>query len=166
MLILEVVTVFLVAVAMALSLAHALEYPGKMRLSKEAYLTTQSIYYPGFTIGGLGEALSLAATLILLVRLPYGSEPFWWTLVAFLSLVAMHGIFWMVTQPVNRRWVTRLSLGGSARRLFAVQPASLPATVEWEQLRDRWEYSHIVRAIFAAIGLISVTAAVALHRRS
>jgi hypothetical protein len=35
--ILQVLTVLLVAVAMALALAHALELPGKMRLSKDAY---------------------------------------------------------------------------------------------------------------------------------
>jgi hypothetical protein len=53
---LQVATVFLVSIAMALSLAHALELPGKLRLDKEAYLTVQPIYYPGFTIGGgVGE---------------------------------------------------------------------------------------------------------------
>ncbi|MBB4228085.1 hypothetical protein [Rhizobium mongolense] len=35
---LEILTVLIVAVAMALALAHALELPGKMRLSKEQYL--------------------------------------------------------------------------------------------------------------------------------
>jgi hypothetical protein len=42
----------LAAVTMALSLAHALELPGKLRLGKEQYLAVQPIYYPGFTIGG------------------------------------------------------------------------------------------------------------------
>lgn len=51
--VLQVVTILLVAVAMAMALAHALELPGKLRLSKEAYFTTQSIYYPGFTLGGM-----------------------------------------------------------------------------------------------------------------
>jgi hypothetical protein len=40
---LEVVAVIFVAVAMALTLAHALELPGKMRLSKETYLAVQPI---------------------------------------------------------------------------------------------------------------------------
>ena len=53
---LQVVTVISVSVAMALALAHALELPGKLRLTKEAYYAMQSIYYPGFTIGGIGEA--------------------------------------------------------------------------------------------------------------
>jgi hypothetical protein len=45
---LQVVTVISGSVAMALALAHALELPGKLRLTKEAYYAMQSIYYPGF----------------------------------------------------------------------------------------------------------------------
>jgi hypothetical protein len=59
--ILQVVTLMLVAVTMALALAHALEYPGKMRLSKQEYLATQAIYYPGFTLGGIAEGVSVIA---------------------------------------------------------------------------------------------------------
>jgi hypothetical protein len=50
---LQVVTVLLVAVAMSLTLAHALELPGKMRLDEQTYRAVQTIYYPGFTFGGL-----------------------------------------------------------------------------------------------------------------
>jgi len=39
--ILQVVTVLLVAAAMALTLAHALELPGKMRLTKDVYYAMQ-----------------------------------------------------------------------------------------------------------------------------
>jgi hypothetical protein len=63
---LRVATVFLVSVAMALCLAHALELPGKLRLDKQAYLTVQPIYYPGFTVGGLSEILGILATVALL----------------------------------------------------------------------------------------------------
>lgn len=50
---LTVLSLLLVAVTMATSLAHALEWPGKRRLGEAAYKTTQAIYYPGFTFGGL-----------------------------------------------------------------------------------------------------------------
>jgi hypothetical protein len=43
---LQVLTVIFVAVAMAVTLAHAPELPEKMRLSKEQYLGMQPIYYP------------------------------------------------------------------------------------------------------------------------
>jgi hypothetical protein len=62
-LVLQVVTVFLASVAMSLALAHVLELPGKMRLNKETYIAVQSIYYPGFTIGGLGEGVETLAAL-------------------------------------------------------------------------------------------------------
>src|SRR5690554_5131958 len=56
----QVATLLCVAIAMAFSLAHALELPGKMRLGREAYLTVQPIYYPGFTFGGfIGEACGM-----------------------------------------------------------------------------------------------------------
>lgn len=48
-LILQVVSVFLASMAMALSLAHALELPGKLRLDKQTYCAMQPMYYPGFT---------------------------------------------------------------------------------------------------------------------
>jgi hypothetical protein len=32
-------------------LAHALEFPGKSRLNREAYMMLQPIYFPGFTVG-------------------------------------------------------------------------------------------------------------------
>jgi hypothetical protein len=72
---LQVLSVCLVAVAMSLALAHALELPGKMRLHKEAYLATQPIYYPGFTVaGGIGEAGGMVTTLILLLLTPHRAE--------------------------------------------------------------------------------------------
>jgi hypothetical protein len=71
--ILQVLAVLLVAVAMSLALAHALELPGKMRLSKEAYYAMQPIYYPGFTIGGFAEPAGLILTIILLFVTPLGT---------------------------------------------------------------------------------------------
>ena len=68
--VLQVLTVILVAVAMALSLAHALELPGKMRLKQEMYYAMQPIYYPGFTIGGISEPAGIILTIILLFLTP------------------------------------------------------------------------------------------------
>jgi len=47
----QVLTVMLAAVTMALSLAHALEFPGKLRLKKEQYFVVQPIYYLGLQSG-------------------------------------------------------------------------------------------------------------------
>ncbi len=102
---LEVVTVSLVAVAMSLALAHALELHGKMRLDMKTCKTVQIIYYPGFTYGGLAEGLGMVATLVLVLLTPTTRPAFWLSLTAFVGLVTMHGVYWAVTHPVNKIWL-------------------------------------------------------------
>jgi hypothetical protein len=83
---LQVLTVMLAAVTMTLSLAHALELPGKLRLDTEQYLAVQPIYYPGFTIGGIAEPAVILATLALLILTPAGTEEFWLVAAALAAL--------------------------------------------------------------------------------
>lgn len=161
---LEVLTVVLVAVAMALSLAHALELPGKLRLAKQQYLAVQPIYYPGFTIGGAAEPLGLIAFVVLLVLTPAGGMAFWLTVAAFAALLAMHATYWMLTHPVNNFWLKDFKPKGIGGSFFAFDPlkrADGVGQAEWTALRDRWEYSHVVRAGFGLLSLILLVAAVA-----
>jgi hypothetical protein len=165
-LILQVLTVFLVAVAMSLALAHALELPGKMRLDREAYLATQPIYYPGFMVGAsVGEAGGLTATLILLLLTPRSSVEFSWTLIAFALLVAMHLVYWVVTHPVNKIWLKRTELEGFSSGFFGFDPLKRSRSSgdeDWKRLRDRWEHSHVVRAALASASLVCLVIAVAI----
>lgn len=158
---LQTVTVFLAAVAMSLALAHALELPGKLRLDQRTYRAVQPIYYPGFTIGGgVGEGLGTLAALALLILTPRTSPAFWWTLAGLLALLAMHAVFWLVTQPVNRFWLQEQQLHGPAAGFFALR-AGKPAQDDWIRLRNRWEGSQ-ARAVLSGIGLIALIVAVAL----
>jgi hypothetical protein len=165
---LQVPSVCLVAVAMSLALAHALELPGKMRLDKEVYLATQPIYYPGFTIGGgIGEGGGMVATLILLLLTPRPSQEFQWTLLALLGLVATHLAYWVFTHPVNKFWLREHQLKGFSGGFLGFDPAgrSAPAATgedDWKRLRRRWEYSHVVRAVLAATSLVFLVIAVAI----
>jgi hypothetical protein len=161
---LQVLTVMLVAVTMALALAHALELPGKLRLSKDAYMATQTIYYPGFTIGGVGEAAGLIATLALVFLSPTGSAAFWLTLNAFAALLVMHGVYWIATHPVNNFWLKDFELKGAGKRFFSFDPLSRDAAraADWTALRDRWEYSHVMRAGLALVALALLVSAVAV----
>ncbi len=83
--VMQVVTLILVGVALVPALAHVLELPGKKRLTQDAYLAVQTIYYPGFTIAGIAEPLSLISTIVLLCLTPPGGVDFWLTLVALLG---------------------------------------------------------------------------------
>jgi hypothetical protein len=155
--------VLLVAVAMSLSLAHALELPGKRRLSKEQYLEVQPIYYPGFTIGGIAEPAGLLVLLALLFSLPAGSTAFWLTTGAFVALAAMHAAYWLLTHPVNNFWLKEFQLKGLGARFFRVGTANQEgdAQADWTALRDRWEYSHVLRAVLGFISLALLATAVA-----
>jgi hypothetical protein len=154
-----VATIVLVAIAMALSLAHALELPGKMRLGRDAYLAVQAIYYPGFTVGGIAEPAGMLGLLILLAIGPHSGARFWWTVAALLSLLIAHAIYWFVTHPVNNFWVKDVQLSGLGAMFFALFAPSATDAADWQKLRDIWEYSHVARALFAMLSLISLTLA-------
>jgi hypothetical protein len=160
LLILKVVAVLAVAVVFALSLAHALEYPGKMRLAKEPYLAVQTIYYPGFTIGGAAEPLAILLVLALLLLSPWEMTGSVLLIVALCGLIVVQGVFWAMTQPVNRVWVKSMSMGAAGKRFFRPDKADA-VEPEWTGLRDRWERSHIIRCIAAGIALLALVVAIA-----
>jgi hypothetical protein len=161
---LQVFTILVVSIAMALSLAHALEFPGKLRLGKETYLKTQSIYYPGFTIGGMvGEAGGLLATIALLLATDH-TAAWWLILAALLCLLAMQAVYWLLTHPINKFWLKDTNVARAANSFFSFIPlrGTDNKAPEWKELRDRWEYSHVVRAVLGLVGFLLIVTAVAL----
>jgi hypothetical protein len=160
---LKVAAVTLVAVAMALALAHALEWPGKRRLSKEEYLIVQPIYYPGFTFGGASEPLAILVVIVLLAVTPAGTVVFWLTAAALAALIAMHAAYWLLTHPVNNFWLKGFKLKGASARFFSRGTSRRNgAEPSWKRLRDRWEYSHILRAGLGLASLVLLAAAIAI----
>jgi hypothetical protein len=158
----QVATLMLVALGMAMSVAHALEMPGKMRLDREAYLTVQPIYYPGFTIGaGFGEFGAMVAVAALLFATPAGL-PFELTLAALVAMVAAHAVYWIVTHPTNRFWLREQKLSGAGAAFFAVGRGDGNGERDWRMARKRWEYSHVARAVLHAAGLALLAGAVAV----
>ena len=159
---LQVLCVVLVAVGMGLSLAHALEFPGKPRLPESEYMIVQSIYYPGFTIGGMfGEFGAILVTAILLIITPIGSPQFLLVLAGLLVLVIGHIVYWVVIQPVNKVWLKTRKLGPAGAAFFSAGCNALQDK-SWTHLRKRWEYAHISRAVLAVAGLTAIATAVAL----
>lgn len=161
---LQIGTLVLITVALALSLAHALELPGKLRLDKQTYYAVQAIYYPGFTIGGVGEAGGTIAALILLFLTPRASAEFWLTVVALLGLVAMQAVYWLVTHPVNQFWVEGVKLNRVSSGFFSFGANRVrqdnKTAPDWTELRDRWEYSHVARAACALVSFVALVVAI------
>lgn len=153
MLVLEVLTLLCVSVAMGLALAHPLEFPGKLRLLRQDYETIQEIYYPGFTYGGLGEGIGLLLLLTLLVLYPGYGPAFWLTVASLSALVAMHAIYWFFIHPINSFWLEKSELKGLAATFFRFGTGKgVHRSPDWIELRNRWEYAHVARAI---LGLFS-----------
>jgi hypothetical protein len=159
---LQVITLMLVALGMAMTVGHALELPGKMRLSKEEYFAVQPIYYPGFTIGSIfGEFGSMVATAILLFVTPWNTTAFWLVFAALLSLLAMHALYWVLTHPVNKIWLKGHELTGGGATFFSIGGSA--AALDWEAARKQWEYSHVARAVLSAAALALIATATAIE---
>ena len=157
---LSLLALVLVAITMGLALAHALEFPGKLRLDEATYRDVQTIYYPGFTVGGLvGELGSLLLLPVLMFLTPVGTERFWWIAAAFAFLALGHATYWLVTHPTNAAWLKDIKVSGLGTAFFSTFSGS---DADWRRLRNVWEWSHVIRAGFAMAGFIAM--AVALTR--
>ena len=88
----QVVTLVILAIPMSTVVAHALELPGKRRLGREDYLTVQGIYYPGFTRAGIGEPVAILALVLLLFLTP-ASPAFWLTAGALAAIAFSNHIY-------------------------------------------------------------------------
>jgi hypothetical protein len=159
---LQVTALMLVAAAWAFSLAHAAELPGKMRLDREEYLAVQRIYYPGFTLGGAAEPLAIVALALLLAMTPADGTPRW-IAAALAMTIATHLVYWLVTHPVNRRWVglqdsAGLEMGKAGTAFFGTGKNDPDG--DWKALRDRWERSHLVRAALMTCALLALSVGV------
>ena len=133
------------ALAVGAALAHALELPNKIGLSRDDYFIVQKAYagWDRLAFLLLVQLLSLVALAVLSWHRP---EVLWLVVVALLCLLAAQAVFWIYTYPANvatQNWTT------------------IPDN--WEMLRRQWEYSHLAGALFQLIGLSALMIA-ALRR--
>ena len=142
-----VLTNLCAALVLVGTLAHALEYPGKLRLDKATYRKVQAIYYPGFTRLGLAEPLAVVLTAATALVAGVGSPVFWTLGAATLLLLAVHGAYWLLTHPVNRHWLAGTDQSAADAAFFGRADAT--GAPDWTRLRDRWERSHLIRAALA-----------------
>jgi hypothetical protein len=154
----QILSILLVGIALAPAFAHAFEFPGKKRLERSAYVTVQSIYYPGFTLLGISEPSGLIAVLILLFLTSPSTASFWLIVIALIGLAGMQMIYWVFTHPTNKFWLqtSGTDMSNLGNSFFALGPRSSRTAKDWEKLRNRWEYSHIARAGLAFLSFFSL----------
>jgi hypothetical protein len=160
MAILKLAALFLVVATVIPSVAHALEWPGKLRLTREQYFAVQPIYYPGFTMIGIAEPLAILTLAALLALTPRGTTTFWLIAAALAACVVTHALYWFLTAPINKIWLRNEALSGGAHRFFGA-PGSADAT-DWTDLRDHWERSHLCRAASALIAFVLLSVALVI----
>jgi ABC-type cobalamin transport system permease subunit len=90
------------ALALAPALAHLLELPNKIGLSRDDYLTVQQIYR-GWALLGFVVAGALLSTLVLMIMVRHQPKVFALTIVVFLSIVGTQIVFWTFTFSANQQ---------------------------------------------------------------
>jgi ABC-type cobalamin transport system permease subunit len=136
------------ALALAPALAHLLELPNKIGLSREDYLTVQQIYR-GWALLGFVVAGALLSTLILTIMVRKRPKEFALTLVAFACIVGTQVVFWAFTFPANQQTSN-----------WTVLPEN------WMALRTQWEYSHAASAVLNLIALIALIVSVLIRDKA
>ena len=149
MIVLQTLALLVVACAMAFSLAHAAEMPGKMKLDKAHYLVVQKIYHPGFTVGGISEPLAI----LVLAALWFASDDAPLVATSLALVAAMQAVYWLAVHPVNKVWLGGEALPRASAGFFGMGGAASPDE-DWSHLRRRWEYAHVVRAVLSLSALL------------
>jgi hypothetical protein len=132
----QLLALVLTAIALAPAAAHVLELPNKLPMARDEYLTVQQVYR-GWNRLGFVVIAALLATMWMAVIADESAEiP---ATLAFIAILLTQVVFWLYTQPVNRR-----------TRNWTEAPE------DWEQLRDRWEISHAANALLTFIAFVCV----------
>ena len=139
--VLRFASVILTAVAMAGGVAHLLELPSKIGLSRDDYRTVQQIYR-GWALLGIAVVGALVSTAALALQVRRTPAEYYLTAAAALCIVLSLIVFFVFTFPANRQTAN-----------WTVLPEN------WQELRRRWEYSHAVGAglYFVALSLLTVS---------
>lgn len=137
------ITLLFTSLALAPFLAHLLELPNKINLSREDYLTVQQIYR-GWALLGIVVFGALISNLVLTIMVRK-KKVFILNLIAFLCILGTLVVFFTFTYPANQltnNWTM------------------LPPN--WLGLRNQWEYSHATSAVLNLIALITLILSVLL----
>jgi hypothetical protein len=127
--------------SLAPALAHLIELPDKLSLSRQAYFTVQQIY-AGWELFGIAVLIQLISLSLLAWRSAREYYVFRPVIGALVLLVIAQTLFWLFTFPAN-------SLTNNWTRIPA----------DWETLRRQWEYSHAAAALCQLAGLCCLISA-------
>lgn len=135
------------ALALGAALAHALELPNKINLPKDEYFVVQKAYRGWSQLSYL-LVIELIAMLTVAALSRHEPQELWPTIIAIVCLIAAQAVFWTFTYPAN---------------VVTDNWTAVPA--QWEDVRARWEYSHLVGAAFQLMAMSALIVAVLARAR-
>ena len=144
---LQFVAMVLTALALVPGGAHLFALPSKINLGESDYFITQSVYR-GWALFGIVLIGAAIANVVLALLIRAQRAPSIFALISGLCLVATLAIFFAFTFPANQ-----------ATNNWTQVPA------DWEQLRWRWELSHVVNAVITFFAFCSLTISLLLTRK-
>ncbi|MGH3310668.1 MAG: hypothetical protein ACRDP3_08785 [Streptomyces sp.] len=160
-----VLAALLACAVMAPAVAHVLELPGKLRLSRADYSMVQRIYYPGFTIAGAGEFPGIIVAAVALALTGTGGPDFPLRATGLVALAGMQAVYWLRVHPVNGFWLEGEDLDRFSAGFFSFgarrREAGRGGSVEWTDLRARWESGHAIRAALSVVAVTTLIVALA-----
>ena len=139
---------FFASLALGLALAHLLELPNKINLSRSDYLTVQQIYR-GWALLGIVIFSALISTFVLTLLLRKERRAFVFSLIGFLCIVGTQIVFWTYTFPANQ-----------VTNNWTMLPDN------WEQLRRQWEYSHATSAVLNLLAVASLIVSLLARKKA
>jgi Domain of unknown function (DUF1772) len=149
----RLITLILVALFMGLEFAHTLELPAKMQYDGALYIAIQNSLCQYFGAPGPGALITVGAVLaaIALTVLVRNRRPaFAWTLGGTLCLaIAFPLIYFLRIEPVN---------------VAIEQATATRVPINWEQLRNQWEYAHATNFVFSLAGFIALVISILVDK--
>jgi hypothetical protein len=135
------------ALAMGAALAHALELPNKIGLSREHYFIVQRSYDGWNQLAYLLVIELLTIIGVIMLYWPDVSVR-WLAVTALAFLIMAQILFWTFTYPAN-----------AATANWTTIPEG------WEVLRTQWEYSHLAGAALQTLAMSALIAAALARTR-
>lgn len=135
------------ALVLAPALAHVMELPNKIDLSREEYFTVQKAYRGWSQIAWV-LIVQVAALVTATILERSDRRTMLLVVLALACVAAAQGVFWTFTYPAN-----------VATANWTVMPD------DWQRLRVRWEFSHAAGALLQLLGFCFLVAAVLTRGR-
>ncbi len=144
---LRFVTILFEVITLCALMTHLLELRGKISMSQQNYFVVQGIY-SGWAWLGIFEIGAILLTFIWTIAERKNNKIFSLLLFALIIFVVSLTLFFMFTFPSNTATANWTEV-----------------TSNWKILRERWEYSHAVRAILNLVGFCLLILAVLKNKK-